>query len=127
MSLIVGLPVAGLTLAALAPTGAVGWGRTAYVCGWVLVVLLLSLAGQLWVACRGTMPFALITPDVGPALTAIWYAVPLLVVAGAAGVATDRAAHGLAWWPVLSVLLVTVAILLWGLRALDRQISAHRS
>lgn len=127
-SLMVALPAAaGLTLLVAAPLTDDTLTRVAMACGWALVVILLSVAGQAWAAFRRSVPFVLVTLYVGPAITAIWYAVPLLVVTITGGVLTDQLADGPAWWPWPMGTAAAVGMLLLAFAGVDREADSHRT
>lgn len=127
-SLMVGLPTAvGVTLLITGSDGRDTLVPLAYACGWALAAILLSLAGQVWAAFRGSIPTDLATMGVGPAFTASWYAVPLLLVTVTGGILIDQLAHGARWWPIPTGAVVAAGILLLALAGVDRETDAQRT
>lgn len=127
-SLVVGLPAAaGVSAVLTEPLTGDTLHGVAITVGWALVLVMLFVAGQAWAAFRRSVPFALVTLYVGPAITAVWYAVPLLVVAITGGVLTDQLADSPTWWPWPMGTATAAGMLSLAIAGLNRETDAHRT
>lgn len=119
------LTLAGLSLGIVA-AAAIGVPGGLPAAGVVMVPVLVALlsGGHLLAAFRGSAPSTSLRPDSGPMMLVLWYLLPGLAVVGVGTLSTwlvRRSPGGVSW-----AVLLTGAVVAWGLSRLERLSHEHR-